>query len=69
MKDNYDNSSNHNSVLAPENITRFNKRFSISIDFDIDLAFWHLVPSININLHSRELEFEWLCFGIYARRS
>lgn len=44
------------------------RRVSIKIDFDLDLQFWHLVPSVNINLHSRELEFEWMCFGIYARR-
>ena len=41
-------------------------RKSIVIDFDVDVKFWHLIPSVNINLHSRELEFEWLCLGIYA---
>lgn len=43
-------------------------RASFKIDFDLDLQFWHLVPSVNINLHTRNLEFEWLCFGIYAGR-
>lgn len=41
-------------------------RRSIIIDFDIDLKFWHLIPSININLHSHELEFEFMCIGLYA---
>lgn len=44
------------------------RRASFKIDFDLDLQFWHLVPSVNINLHTRNLEFEWLCFGIYAGR-
>ena len=38
------------------------------MDVDIDFLFWHIVPSININFHSRELEFDWLCLGIYAGR-
>lgn len=40
-------------------------RKNIIISFDIDFMFWHLVPSVNINLHSKELEFEWMCIGIY----
>ena len=44
------------------------RRVSFKVDFDLDFQFWHLVPSININLHSREIEFEWMCFGIYAGR-
>ena len=43
-------------------------RKSLVIDFDIDFKFWHLFPSININLHSKELEFEWMCVGIYISR-
>ncbi len=42
------------------------KRYTFKLDVDIDFKFWHLVPSININLHTHELEFEWLCLGIYA---
>lgn len=45
------------------------KRIQFRVDVDIDLKFWHLVPSINLNLHSHELEFEWLCLGIYASRN
>ena len=44
------------------------KRISIKIDCDFDLLFWHLVPSININLHSHEIEFEWLCIGFYISK-
>ena len=38
------------------------RRVSFKVDFDLDFQFWHLVPSININLHSREIEFEWMGF-------
>ena len=44
------------------------KRISIKIDCDCDLLFWNLVPSININLHSQEIEFEWLCIGFYISK-
>ena len=45
------------------------KRVTFKIDCDIDLLFWHLIPSININLHSHEIEFEWLCIGIYISKA
>lgn len=35
------------------------------IKFFVDSKFWAIVPAININIHSGELEFEWLCFGLY----
>lgn len=41
-------------------------RKKINIDFDFDLKFFAILPAININLHSKGLEFEWLFFGIYA---
>ena len=44
------------------------KRISFKINIDLDFKFWHLVPSININLHSHEIEFEWLCIGIYISK-
>ena len=44
------------------------KRITFKIDCDLDFKFWHLVPSININLHSHELEFEWLCIGFYISK-
>ena len=42
------------------------KRLTITTNVDIDFKFWSLIPSININMHYRMLEFEWLCIGIYT---
>lgn len=42
---------------------------NITIDLFIDTGFWSIIPSININAHSKELELEWLCFGAYIGRS
>lgn len=42
------------------------KRVTFTTNVDIDFKFWSLIPSININRHSRELEFEWLCLGVYT---
>lgn len=35
--------------------------------FEITPKFWALIPAVNINLWTQELEFEWLCFGFYIR--
>lgn len=45
-----------------------NKRISFKIDVDLDLSFLAFLPAININRHSKSLEFEWLCLGIYISR-
>ena len=37
-------------------------------DFKKDIKFWALMPCVNINLHSKEFELEWLCFGLYVRK-
>lgn len=37
------------------------------IAVDISPKFWALLPCVNINFHTREVEFEWLCFGVYFR--
>lgn len=37
-------------------------------DFKKDIKFWALIPCVNINLHSKEFELEWLCFGLYVRK-
>jgi len=42
---------------------------TFKIEVQIDFCFWHLIPSININLHSHEVEFEWLCLGLYASKT
>ncbi len=38
--------------------------FSIRTTFFLDLKFWS-TGCLNINLHSKELEIEFLCFGLY----
>ena len=38
---------------------------TITATISIDLKFWALFPAVNINLHSKELEIEWLCFAMY----
>jgi len=40
-------------------------KFRINFTFALDLKFWAIIPNININFHSKELEFEFLCFEIY----
>lgn len=42
------------------------KRSTITIDLDLDIKFWALLPAVNINIHSSGFEIEWLCFGIYV---
>jgi len=42
-----------------------NYNFAIVFDFELDLKFWNILPAININIHSKCLEFEFLCFGLY----
>jgi len=39
--------------------------FIITADVRFDLKFWAILPALNINLHSKNFEFEWLCLGIY----
>jgi hypothetical protein len=41
------------------------RRVRLQVDVDIDINFWAILPALNFNLHSNNLEFEWLCFGIY----
>jgi len=41
------------------------KTLNIKIDLDLNFKFIALLPALNINLHSRSLEFEWLVFGVY----
>jgi hypothetical protein len=35
------------------------------INIVLNFQFWAIIPALNININSRELEFEWLCLGIY----
>lgn len=33
--------------------------------FEYDWQFFAIMPAININLHTKTIEFEWLFFAIY----
>lgn len=37
----------------------------MKVEFEINKKFIALIPSLNINLHSNDIEFEWIIFGIY----
>jgi hypothetical protein len=41
------------------------KEIILEVAINLDLHFWAILPALNINLHSKEFEFEWLCIGIY----
>lgn len=45
------------------------REITIQTQITIDPKFWALIPALNINLHSGELELEWLCLGIYSKRN
>jgi hypothetical protein len=49
--------------LFEQSIVR--RRFSLTFDFDIDFKFFAILPALNINLHSKHIEIEWLCFALY----
>lgn len=42
------------------------RSWRLSINFDVDWKFFAIIPALNINFHSKELEFEWLFIGIYV---
>lgn len=41
------------------------KKMRVRAFLVFDIKFFALLPAINLNLHSKELEFEWLFFGAY----
>lgn len=45
-------------------MSRF-KEIDLNINIVLDFQFWAIIPAVNININSKELEFEWLCLGIY----
>lgn len=49
--------------LFEQSIVR--RRFSLTFDFDVDFNFFAMLPALNVNLHSKNIEIEWLCFGLY----
>ena len=45
------------------------RKLSFMIELEITpKTFWALLPAINLNMHSKELEIEWLCIGIYISK-
>lgn len=47
------------------NLAPIKTHVSLKFNFEIDFEFWAITPALNINLHSRTFEIEWLCFAIY----
>jgi hypothetical protein len=37
----------------------------LNINLDWDWKFFAILPALNINIHSKSLEFEWLFLGVY----
>ena len=37
----------------------------VVLSYVFDRRFFAILPALNINMHSRTLEFEWLFFGVY----
>lgn len=44
------------------------KSITIIVDANLDFQFWAIIPALNINLHTKSFEFEWLCIGVYISR-
>lgn len=40
---------------------------NVKINVEIDIKFWNLIPSLNLNFHTglATVEIEFLCFGLY----
>lgn len=55
------------SKICHDNFTKENINYKQKrIDFEFTpLTFWQLTPSIAVNLSMKEIEFVWLCFGMY----
>jgi len=44
-------------------------KLSFMIEIEITpKTFWALLPAINLNMYSKEIEIEWLCIGIYISK-
>ena len=59
-------------VQDVEVVEQKSKSYRLSFMIEIELTpkmFWALLPAINLNMHSKELEVEWLCVGIYISKS
>ncbi len=37
----------------------------IEIAFEMDRGYWNILPSMCVNRHTKGIEIEFLCFGIY----
>lgn len=42
-------------------------KIRITIDIEIDFKYW-TTGCLNVNLHNKSLEIEFLCFGIYFQK-
>lgn len=54
-----------NGILRTVLVEYEKPKFKI-VDFEFTpKTFWQLLPSVAINLHCKEIELTWLCFGMY----
>ena len=55
-----------NRFEGKESKEKNNKRYihTFTASFEVDFKFWS-TGAVNLNIHAKELEIEFLCFGIY----
>lgn len=51
-----------------EEFNKTSKSLTLNVSFTIDTGFWSS-GCLNVNLHSKEVEIEILCFGIYISKA
>ena len=59
------------AVQDIEVIEQKSKSYRLTFAIEVELTpkmFWALLPAINLNMHSKEIEIEWLCVGIYISK-
>lgn len=45
------------------------RRVSFCIDIEVDFRYWNILPVVALNFHSKTLEIQWLCFGLYIEKN
>ena len=59
------------AVQDIEVIEQKGKSYRLTFVIEVELTpkmFWALLPAVNLNMHSKEIEIEWLCVGIYISK-
>lgn len=44
-----------------------NRMVTMNVDIVWDWKFFAILPAVNINSHCQQIEFEWLCLGMYFK--